>query len=402
MRSRFALTLLLIPALAGAQQAAVRNERPLWTAATQWSLTTKPILEIGTLEGAPEHEFGLISGVLRMPDGGVVVADMQANEVRFFDRNGKFIRSVGRRGRGPGEWTQLGRLGWYRGDTIFTGNFISSIYELYTTGGAYVRRLQLQGGATEVALGFRSDGSAIAATAAVRPPGRTVEKIDSIEYVVYSPIGIRTGTLGRKPFIQRTANSADGRLEFGATGPSAVHGDNFYHNFTNDYAIDVYDRNGKLVRTIGRKWRPIAVTRQDIDRYRQGYIHRPNPDGSPSSPETQQDRQRSFEQLSFARQFPAHGSMKVDQVGNLWVQQFRRPTGTMRASRFFDLENHPIDWDVFSPQGRWLGVVTTPAKFFVMEIGADYIAGTARDDFDVPRALVFALQKPGCRTPECR
>src|SRR5688572_28820069 len=177
MRSRFTLTLLVLPALAGAQQAAVRNERPLWTAATQWKLTTKPILEIGTLDGAPEHEFGLISGVLRMSDGGVAVADMQANEVRFFDRNGKFIRLLGRRGRGPGEWTQLGRLGWYRGDTIFTSNYISSIYELYTIDGAYVRRLQLQGGATEVALGFRSDGSVIAATASVRPPGSTVEKI---------------------------------------------------------------------------------------------------------------------------------------------------------------------------------------------------------------------------------
>ena len=74
----------------------------------------------------------------------------------------------------------------------------------------------------------------------------------------------------------------------------------------------------------------------------------------------------------------------------------------MRPSRFYDLENQPIDWDVFNPEGCWLGVVTTPGKFFVMEVGADYIAGTARDEFDVPHAIVYGLQKPGCRTPECR
>ncbi|MEX2283555.1 MAG: 6-bladed beta-propeller [Gemmatimonadota bacterium] len=401
---RVGIALTLIGGQSSAQSVpVVANQRPSWTTATQWKLSAKPILDIGTADGAPEHEFGLISGVLRLDDGGLAVADMQANQIRFFDKTGQFRKAVGRRGSGPGEWTQLARLSRFRGDTILGAGF-SGPYELFSQGGDYVRRLQLENRTRLTIVGFRSDGSLVAYNSGINEsPGRTGEWTDSTEYFEYSADGVRTRSYGHKPFLRMTAiDGGSSGPTFGATSTSAVIGELFYHNFTDDFAIDVYDRSGKLVRRIQRAWTPARVTNEDIDKHRRAYVYALNDVGSPSDPETHRQRQRRFEQLKFSRSFPAHGRMIADRVGNLWVQEYRRPTDQPLPARFFELADLPIKWDVFNSQGRWLGQVTTPGKFFVMDIGADYIAGTSRDDLDVPHARVYGLQKPLCRPPECR
>jgi hypothetical protein len=48
---------------------------------------------------------------------------------------------------------------------------------------------------------------------------------------------------------------------------------------------------------------------------------------------------------------------------------------------------------VFDARGAWLGVVTTPARFGVSEIGDDYMAGVWRDADDIEHARVYELRK---------
>jgi hypothetical protein len=380
----------------------VHSQRPVWTAANQWRLGGKPILDIGTADGDPNYEFGLISGVLKTNDGRWAIADMQANQIRFFDAGGKFLKTAGRRGEGPGEWTQLARLVRYRGDTILGSGFTAS-HELFTSDGAHVRRLMLQGGADLTILGFRSDGSSIAYSGRINQTSRkTGEWIDSTEHFVYSADGARIGTLGRLPFVLQTNIGGRAvRLMFGAASAIAVGDDYVYHNFTDDYEIDVYDRTGKLARKIRRAWTPIAVTKQDISNYRESYINSPGDDGSPNTAIMRQERERSLERVRFARTFAAHSTMVVDRIGNLWVRETARPTSETMIRRFYAMDSQPRTWSVFDPRGRWLGQFVTPPGFFVFDIGADYIAGAIRDEFDVPHVRVYAIQKPGCRTPEC-
>ncbi len=62
---------------------------------------------IGVLEGPPELTFGSISRIAEAPDGGVYVLDAQAIQIRQYDRNGEFVRDIGREGQGPGEYQRL-------------------------------------------------------------------------------------------------------------------------------------------------------------------------------------------------------------------------------------------------------------------------------------------------------
>ncbi len=69
-----------------------------------------------------------VSDLVVLPDGRVVTAHSRETLLRVFDRNGKFLRTVGRRGQGPGEFTSAGSIGLL-GDTLWVGD--SPRYQLF-------------------------------------------------------------------------------------------------------------------------------------------------------------------------------------------------------------------------------------------------------------------------------
>jgi hypothetical protein len=75
---------------------------PMWREDETWELTE--VLRIGAVEGAPEYEFGRISGIAVLSDRRIVVADAMAHELRFFSPEGVHELTVGRQGQGPGEF----------------------------------------------------------------------------------------------------------------------------------------------------------------------------------------------------------------------------------------------------------------------------------------------------------
>lgn len=59
---------------------------------------------IGVEDGSDELIFNRIDGVAITRAGNIVVMDAKANELRVFDRTGKFVERIGRAGGGPGEF----------------------------------------------------------------------------------------------------------------------------------------------------------------------------------------------------------------------------------------------------------------------------------------------------------
>lgn len=60
-------------------------------------------LRIGDVEGGGPALFGRIRTIAVLEDGRIAVADALAEEVRLFDHDGKYLRTFGGRGGGPGE-----------------------------------------------------------------------------------------------------------------------------------------------------------------------------------------------------------------------------------------------------------------------------------------------------------
>jgi hypothetical protein len=67
--------------------------------------------------------FGTITGAFaRMSDGTMIIAEVNQVPVAF-DRTGKYLRRLGRRGKGPGEFDgYVGQIRVQRGDTLMIAN----------------------------------------------------------------------------------------------------------------------------------------------------------------------------------------------------------------------------------------------------------------------------------------
>jgi hypothetical protein len=97
---------------------------PLTVAAQQrqvalpdWTVGAEPTLALGN-EGSAASDFLRISAVFRLPSGRIAVVNGATSEIRFFDSNGKFFRTFGRMGSGPGEFRNIGWVGRQH-DTLF-------------------------------------------------------------------------------------------------------------------------------------------------------------------------------------------------------------------------------------------------------------------------------------------
>jgi hypothetical protein len=377
----------------GQQVPVVQSDKPLWAKGKEWRVEARPLVDIGAVEAEPMYEFSDVIGVLRLGDGRVAVANMASGEIRFYDRTGKFLHAAGRKGAGPGEFKQLMGIRPLPNDTIVADDSRDRLL-VFSGDGRYVREMRT-GGRERSPVGWFSDGSWVGWNPMLRQsPDKTGEWVDSTEFARYAPSGEKLNSFGRLPFVRQARTGRySSPVEFSARPSMAVGNNHFYHNHSDDYEIDVYDATGKLVKRIRRAWTPIPVEKIDLDRYHDAFVNAPGESGG-STPEFKQFREGRFKEMVFSKTFPAHGQMVFDRAGNLWVAETQRPTGEVMSNRFATPGRQPRNWSVFDPQGRWLGQVQTPARFFVFDIGADYIAGKYLDEFDVEHVRVYALTKP--------
>lgn len=76
-----------------------------------------PVLRIGEMDGAPEQVFGEIADAAFDRRGRMVVLDARYNQLRLYDRQGRFITAAGGPGAGPGEFQSPAALALH-GDSV--------------------------------------------------------------------------------------------------------------------------------------------------------------------------------------------------------------------------------------------------------------------------------------------
>lgn len=71
-----------------------------------WGDTARLVADvtIGTFEGADEYMFGRVRSLAAAPDGSIYVYDSHAKELRKYAPDGTYITTFGREGGGPGEY----------------------------------------------------------------------------------------------------------------------------------------------------------------------------------------------------------------------------------------------------------------------------------------------------------
>ncbi len=77
-------------------------------------------------------------------------------------------------------------------------------------------------------------------------------------------------------------------------------------------------------------------------------------------------------------------SLLTDPEENLWVAEYRPPGSGMSPRR-----------TVFNVSGEWLGEITLPDGFTLMDVGSDHLIGLWSDDLGVESIRLHDVNKPG-------
>ena len=360
-----------------------QNAVPDRSALATWTVRAEPEIDVGQLEGEEAYQLFRVSDAVRLPDGRIVVGNGGSQELRFFDGAGTFLTTVGREGKGPGEFTGLGMLGVAR-DSIHVFDWSLYRVSVFDQEGRFGRSyvIRVPGIAFPQAAGMLADGSWVIMSGFAFSPQKISAVVrDTSLFVRVSSEGAVVDTLGRFPTVEffmwgdgRSTTAAT--RAFGKSVTTGVAASRIYVGLTEKYEILGFTPGGKATSIIRKTHVPRPVTAADIEAYKEEDL------GRRVRPSFRPQMERLLADMPYPETMPAFADLEVDAGGYLWVQEFD-PPGTPVAR-----------WTVFNPEGRAVAAVETPRDLTIRQIGTDFVLGTWSDDLGVEHVRLHALVKP--------
>jgi hypothetical protein len=310
--------------------------------------------------------------VWRLPDGTLVVANDQI-ELRFFDKHGKYLRTVGQRGSGPGEYQQLLSLWRGPGDSLRVYDVPTSRIDVRTYDGKLVRSFAIP---RTSQLAWLPNGGAIFSRAAIpdlRTPG---VRQASLLLELMRPDATSSGPVAELPgsWLEisrdrawRGVDLAGAPMLWGGVGGAVfVHGDRL--------AIHWFSSEGRL----------IAITRVSLPRLAVGSADvRAQEAVKTGQRATQQRLGVEGGQLpsTYAQFLPQATRVRLDSEGLAWIRRW--PAWGAAVT----------EWIVFAPRGFPIARVDIPTRLLVHDIGPDYVLGISTDDDGVQSIQRYRLRR---------
>lgn len=374
-----------------------------------WTVAAEPTVSIGRTSGDERYLFGSVRGAMVLAGGRIAVLDQQAALVRVYSPEGVHLEDWGGRGEGPGEFNFPTSLFPYRGDSILVGELVSLGLSVFDDRGRFGRRTVPRIRA-EFLSGLRdllAEGSVIPAESCCRfwaPLSTGAFLVSYPEMIPTTGSGMQRGTVS-VAIIPDSGGAAEsvgdfrgGRYQPGAARTPAVYQfplwfnmaaglDGYFVTEGDTYSISEYDTSGRLRRIIRLARGPRSVTdevKAGHEAWLREWVLAPGAPIEGGSPE--QVLQGMLDE-PYPATLPAFFRLHADPHGNLWAVQRRYGAGGDGRS------SGMLDYFVFGPEGRHLGVIELPDNLQVYQIGTDYILGKVRDELDVEYVHLYEIGK---------
>jgi hypothetical protein len=371
-------------------------------------------LSIGVVDGAEEYLIGEVADLAVRDDGSMIAWDSKAAQVRQYDARGKFVRNIGRVGSGPGEYRSVSGVAVLKDGRLIvwdTGNWRMNIYTAtgepagqWTTasGAAGSASATYSRGLTVDTDGFiycrrtlftRSFTNRPSVWIKLRPNGEVVDTLRGPELPAVPQLVARNGG---------ATSSADLPLApraFTAFSPLGY----FVTGYANRLSVEVH-RPGQPLLSIRRDVpaRTVPVAERSAERKRiEDMLRRTDPQWSWNGPELPSTK-------------PAYGGLRVGADGRIWVaideEQMRLgsaggpmgiglsgrggggPRPIISQQKADEPPPRPATYDVFEPDGAYVGRVEIPPRVITAVMKGDTVWGVAYDADDVAYIKRYRLR----------
>jgi len=362
------------------------SSAPAFTEATRWTVDTTPIVDIGS-DTDTTAQFDDVPAALLVGDT-IIVADGSDLVLRYFDLRGNALKTVGRKGAGPGEYENIRTLE-RAGDSLLIHDAQQERATLLHTSGSFGRTFRVQrdakGGTWSVPIGRWRDGrfllagqSGVSSAMPVGPVSRTFAVMrygasGAFDTLLKEAPGGETVAITSRRFV------SDLEPPYARHTIARFHPDGFWLGTADAARIDRFDRNGRLAASLRWSAPDVRISPSEQDDWRTDRRA-----GIASMSGEFAELKAAIDQavglVDFPASRPPYRTFLVNDT-HLWVQ--RVPA--------WSAQNVATEWDVFDANGAWLGLVNMPARVVPLDIAGDRIVALWRDDNDVPHVRVYRV-----------
>lgn len=372
-----ALSLLILCTLPGCRSDADPTGRPEQAQGAAAAYQLMPEATIRAPDGEGPAAFSRIVDVALDAMGRVWVADGLENEIRIFQPDGTYVRTIGRTGAGPAEFGLLGGMDWAPDGNLWVVDVANARFSVWDTAGALVQTHPRRTSVSSVPWPGLLDEKGI-----LYDQGASPVSGDGTPRIVRFGAGMQPMDTFRLPAFQEpmfelvTEQGNDRRISqvnvpyAGLQEWRLDRNGNVWIGVTDRYRIERHRFDGTVDRVLERAVRGRPVSRAERR----------------SALRFLEDFQRRGGRIDAARipgTLPVFNGFFFGDDASVWV---------VLATR----QGEPPKLDVFDPAGRYLGAVTgpprlTPSPTPVIRNGR--MAAVVTDDDDVPSVVVLRVEK---------
>lgn len=388
----FVLSLTAVTACAGADE---RSHARV----TLLAIGDVPTVTIGRDASSAEGILNLVADAVRLADGTIAVANGGLeSRLPVFGEDGRYVRTIGRLGDGPGEFLWITSLELGAADSLLVFDASAQrLTAISTSGGVTTTPVRAIGGAS--GLG------------ALRTINRLTEEVwvgQEMDFPMQGPIGVilrdtisiglmdrtldRFHQLERLPAAMSTTfELGDGR-GFGSPAFSPLVLQTNWGKCTvaavgDEPIVRIYSAGGQLVNSFEVPGQRRATTQEDFEAWVTDRLR--------LTDEAKKGQlAKSFARMAWVDEMPYYSQIVADQWGRIWMQEYSPPGGWGRR------------WHLVSQLGDHLADVEFPRPMIVFEINEFGVLGRTEGDFGEEYVQLFPLgQVPEQETgvlPECR
>ncbi len=348
----------------------------IWDSASAWRLSED--LRIGAIDGEDYESFSSVSALRVDGRGRIYVLDQQSQEIRVFEKDGRHLRTFGRKGQGPGEFASVSGMDFDARDRLWVVDVGTQRYSVFDTSGAYVTSYPR--GMTHGSFPWRG---------AFVEPDQLWDRLrqgmgpDMIESLVrFDSLHGHLDTLQlpryATPSFVFTQQSATSRGRYMMNIPFAplqhwllTRQGHIWIGISDEMLLHRVNLAGDTTLTVRGVVDPVPVSRAERDDAMEMFGRFDSMDGEADPSQVPSHK-------------PAFRLFTVDDEGHVWVflSLAENQTGT--------------DMAVFDADGHYLGRVTTDVSLDtrphpVVRHGAMY--GVEKDEFDVPYVVRLRIDR---------
>ncbi len=257
----------------------------------------------------------------------IYISDESDMAIKVFDQNGTFLKSIGRKGGGPGEFDSIGYMAILPNGNILVMDFRSRRTSIFNPDGEFINSYPWRSSISRIHL--TTDSSYTVSEITFKEGAR------ELWTKTFDFSGKELVSFGKFTFPEMKSIS-QGNIAVGMTPPqspqSIFAGDQerqrLYHCLNNKYLIEVYDQNGKLFRKIDRPYEPVPFTSEDAKKFLSRFEARPD---SPAA--------KLAKQMELPKVKTVAERLLVDDQGNLWVETNEERKEGEKTIRAYDIFN---------------------------------------------------------------